>query len=117
MAFAGDQAVTYNPQLWTRLVADGIPIYVRPDRPEWFVPNTVGDRILQELAGIPVSDAIWEVRRFLDRLPDSPAVTYRGRAEHLTTDFLREVWFHITNRCNMACRHCLFVPIGIAEFL
>ena len=109
MAFAGGQVVTYNPQLWTRLVADGIPIYVRPDRPEWFVPNTAGDRILQDLADASDSDTTWEVRRFLERLPDSPAVAYRGRAEHLTTDSLREVWFHVTNRCNMACRHCLFV--------
>lgn len=109
MAFAGGQAVTFNPQLWTRLLADGIPIYVRPDRPEWFVPNTAGDQLLQDVAAISGSDATWEARRFLERLPDSPAVDYRGRAEHLTTDSLREVWFHVTNRCNMACRHCLFV--------
>lgn len=106
--------MTYNPQLWTRLVADGIPIYVHPDRPEWFVPNTAGDRILQDLRGVSDSDTAWEVRRFLERLPDSPTVAYQGRAEHLTTGSLREVWFHLTNRCNMACRHCLFVS-GPAE--
>jgi len=100
--------VAYDPKLWTRLVADGIPIYVRPDRPDWFVPNTAGDHILQDLAGGPIRDGTLHVQRFLDRLPDSPAPAYRGRAEHLTTDYLREVWFHVTNRCNMACRHCLF---------
>lgn len=101
--------MTFNPQQWTRLVGDGIPIYVRPDHPEWFVPNTAGDRILQDVAGISGSDTTWEIRRFLERLPDSPAVAYRGRAEHLTTDSLCEMWFHVTNRCNMTCRHCLFV--------
>jgi len=100
--------VVYDPKLWTRLVADDIPVYVRPDRPDWFVPNAAGDRILQDLAGGPIRDVALHAQRFLGRLPDSPATVYRGRAEHLATDYLREVWFHVTNRCNMACRHCLF---------
>ncbi len=38
-----------------------------------------------------------------------PAVDgeYRGRAAYLCPRRLRELWFHINNRCNFACRHCL----------
>jgi MoaA/NifB/PqqE/SkfB family radical SAM enzyme len=34
---------------------------------------------------------------------------FAGRtAGALGLDSLREVWFHVTNRCNLSCRHCLF---------
>ncbi|WP_232319787.1 hypothetical protein [Prosthecochloris sp. HL-130-GSB] len=26
----------------------------------------------------------------------------------LKLEHIRELWFHVTNRCNMACSHCLF---------
>ena len=38
--------------------------------------------------------------------PEEPA--YQSRAELLKMDSLKECWIHITNRCNMACRHCMF---------
>ena len=50
----------------------------------------------------------WQVKHFFQRLPDSAAQPYGGRAAFLKTDNLQEVWFHLTNRCNQACRHCLF---------
>jgi MoaA/NifB/PqqE/SkfB family radical SAM enzyme/SAM-dependent methyltransferase len=88
--------------------SDGTPIYVRPDKPDWFVPNTAGDRVLQQLgAGARGDDAI-QVERFLRRLPDEPPRAYRGRGDVLAADGLRELWLHVTNRCNLACQHCLF---------
>jgi 7,8-dihydro-6-hydroxymethylpterin dimethyltransferase len=100
--------MAFQPELWTRFIWRDLPVYVRGDRPDWFVPNEAGDRVLQEYAqtGLGLADAA--VQRFLARLPDGPPRAYAGRAEVLVTDHLRELWFHLTNRCNQACRHCLF---------
>jgi SAM-dependent methyltransferase len=32
---------------------------------------------------------------------------YEGRARYLRPGRLREVWFRVTDRCNLTCRHCL----------
>jgi len=91
---------------------DGVPVYVRPDRPDWFVPNIAGDEALCKLTDACCgngSPADPRTQRFLGRLPDTPPEPYAGRADVLTTDRLAEVWFHVTNRCNMSCSHCLFV--------
>ncbi|MGE4544827.1 MAG: DUF5714 domain-containing protein [Pedobacter sp.] len=93
---------------WQRLEWQGMPLYLRPDQPSWFVPNTSGDRVLcalQEDSSVP-SD--YAVQRFLQRLPVGAASDYPGRGHLLQTDTLRELWFHVTNRCNMSCRHCMF---------
>ena len=99
--------MAFDPKLWTRLEHDGTPIWVRPDKPDWFVPNREGDRWLCGLAedAAPPPDAAGQ--RFLRRLPDGETACYTGRAELLRTDHLRELWFHITNRCNLTCEHCL----------
>jgi MoaA/NifB/PqqE/SkfB family radical SAM enzyme/SAM-dependent methyltransferase len=93
---------------WERLVFEGMPVYVRADRPLWFVPNKSGDDILRRLAGHADASHDLAVQRFLERLPDDGPKGYRGRADLLTTEHLREFWFHITNRCDSACSHCLF---------
>jgi MoaA/NifB/PqqE/SkfB family radical SAM enzyme/SAM-dependent methyltransferase len=100
--------MAFNLDLWTRFEYNGIPIYIRGDKPDWFVPNSLGDKSLQQYAkgGVDLNDIL--VRRFLDRLPDDPVLPYNGRAEYLQTDYLRELWLHVTNRCNQACRPCLF---------
>ncbi len=100
--------MTFRSDLWTRFAFNGTPIYVRGDKPDWFVPNDAGDKVLQELAWSGPNGLDIQAQRFLARLPDEPGRSYGGRAQHLKTDHLREIWFHITNRCNQACRHCLF---------
>ncbi len=95
--------MAYNPQLWTRYEFEQLPIYIRSDRPTWFVPNFCGDQLLQDRAyDHPGRE------KFLQRLPDAPTHHYSGRAQSLQTDQLKELWFHITNRCNLSCHHCLF---------
>ncbi|MBM4287042.1 MAG: hypothetical protein FJ135_02630 [Deltaproteobacteria bacterium] len=100
--------MTFQPDLWTRFEFRGTPSYLRGDKPDWFVPNKAGDAILQEVSKKTDNCLDISAQRFLARLPDEPVRTYQGRAAHLNTDHLREVWFHITDRCNQACRHCLF---------
>jgi 7,8-dihydro-6-hydroxymethylpterin dimethyltransferase len=100
--------MAFQKELWTRFEFQGIPVHVRGDKPDWFVPNEAGDRILQELARSGANGLDIQARRFLARLPEEPVRPYAGRAAHLATEHLREIWFHITDRCNQACRHCLF---------
>jgi MoaA/NifB/PqqE/SkfB family radical SAM enzyme/SAM-dependent methyltransferase len=100
--------MTFRNELWSRFEFKGTPIYVRGDKPDWFVPNEAGDKVLQEPARSGPNGLDIQTQRFLARLPDEPGRSYGGRAQHLKTDHLRELWFHITNRCNQACRHCLF---------
>ena len=40
----------FDPALWTRLEQDGVPIWIRPDRPDWLVPNRSGDAVLSRLS-------------------------------------------------------------------
>jgi MoaA/NifB/PqqE/SkfB family radical SAM enzyme/SAM-dependent methyltransferase len=97
----------FQRDLWTRFESEGIPIYVRGDRPNWFVPTSAGDRVLTEWPASAVNGDL-PVRRFLERLPGEPALAYTGREQVLRLQHLREIWFHLTNRCNQACSHCLF---------
>ena len=41
-------------------------------------------------------------------MPRGDAAPYTGRAAHLKLDRLKECWFHVTNRCNLSCAHCMF---------
>ncbi len=98
----------YDPSRWVRLEYDGVPIYLRGDGPAWFVPNRAGDQMLTTCPaeGFPETD--FAAARFLGRLPDLPPRPYPGRSEVLPAAKIRELWFHVTQRCNLKCRHCLF---------
>jgi len=98
--------MAFDPRDWTRVSHDDTPIYLRPDAPDWFVPNAAGDAAIADaLAGrpLPCQQAL-----FLDRLPETPPTPYPGRGRCLGLDALKELWLHVTDRCNLACRHCLF---------
>lgn len=97
----------FNPSLWQRLTIEDTPIYIRKDKAEWFVPNKMGDQILRTADFSRVSRDV-HIRRFLERLPQSPMYDYQGRGQCLQKAQLKELWFHITNRCNLTCSHCLF---------
>ncbi len=99
----------YEPTAWTRLEFEDTPIYVRDCSPGWFVPNGSGDRLLSELTQ-DSSGKSGEVsaQRFMQRLPVGGKLEYSGSERRLDSTHLRELWFHLTNRCNLACRHCLF---------
>lgn len=96
--------MTFDPTRWTRLPAQDTAVWLCPDRPSWFVPTAAGDRLLQDTSCNSLENAA-----FLQRLPDPPADSYPGRTSLLPeTPTLRELWLHITDRCNLACSHCLF---------
>jgi len=101
-------AQTFDPSAWTRLEFEGIPVYVRDCDPCWFVPNAAGDRLLQRMMTGVSPNGDMSAARFLARLPDGGQADYPGRAKLLGEPCLRELWLHVTDRCNMACKQCLF---------
>ncbi|MEZ4484926.1 MAG: DUF5714 domain-containing protein [Syntrophotaleaceae bacterium] len=100
--------MTFDPQQWQRFEEGGVPIYVRADRPNWFVPSRSGDELLLQLKQGRASVAAPVESRFFQRLPADTFNAYPGRAELLGPPRLRELWFHLTNDCNLSCRHCMF---------
>ena len=100
------EQTNFNPSHWQRYEYAATPVYLHPQRPAWFVPDQNGDRLLQRIcADAATTDA---ERAFLQRLPDTEATPYPGRGALLHSSALRELWLHITDNCNLACRHCLF---------
>ncbi len=93
---------------WERLAYGTTPVYVSTFSANWFVPNDPGDELLRQLSEETCGNGTAEHLAFLSRLPDNPPSAYAGRSASLDLEHIRELWFHITNRCNMACTHCLF---------
>uniref|UniRef100_I2PWP4 Putative Fe-S oxidoreductase n=1 Tax=Desulfovibrio sp. U5L TaxID=596152 RepID=I2PWP4_9BACT len=98
--------MVFDAARWIRLVHDETPLYLRPEVPDWFVPNAAGDAVL--VGGGPQGALDLEAALFCDRLPDFPLAPYAGRQAALPLTSLEELWLHVTDRCNLACRHCLF---------
>ncbi|HSK10658.1 MAG TPA: radical SAM protein, partial [Vicinamibacterales bacterium] len=115
-----------SPRLqgWRRLEFEGTPIYVRPEEPDWLVPTPRADAILRDLiagrgrgeaaarygsAWGASEDLAWEdVHRTIERLPARAPRPRSPRAELRGLEGLRECWLHVSNRCNLACTHCMF---------
>lgn len=98
----------FDVAAWQRLDHPQGGLYICGDMPNWFVPNCAGDKILQKLMAGHDAGMTPEVQRFLQRLPSVQPTNYEGRFGSLATEHLSELWLHITNRCDLSCRHCLF---------
>jgi len=105
----------------------GYHLVVDPGAPNWLATNDDGAWVLRELrAGRSCDDIAYRYAKrhslslaralalvgpFADEVasfvhpPARPP--YRGRAAYLQTDRLKELWLHLTDRCNLSCRHCL----------
>lgn len=100
--------MSFDITRWKRFSISDTPIWLCPDRPAWFVPTTAGDRLLLGLDSETAQDDI-AAQTFLQRLPDPPLNAYKGRGALLAgKPTLNELWLHVTDRCNLACTHCLF---------
>jgi len=103
---------------WQRFACNGLPIYVNPRKPDWFVAGEKADILLRramaaDAASIchePVASGedVLDRAQIFSHLANSEAAAYRGRENYLKLSSLKECWFHLTNACNLACRHCLF---------
>ena len=109
---------------WIRFEQNGIGIYLQPEEPDWFVPNSRGDFILRRLLDGQIRDsvareyaerfemsedrALMQTMQIASRLDEAEPETYQGRSKYLSLEALRECWLHVTNRCNARCGHCMF---------
>lgn len=91
---------------WHRIEYEKTPIYIHPDGPDWFIPNSAADdrfiTVLKNHATPP------EIQNLIKRIRNPQETEYHSRAELLNLETLKECWIHITNRCNMTCGHCMF---------
>jgi len=93
---------------WQRFEQNGLPIYVDGRRPDWFVAGQRADLLLrQAMAELPGAAGLDPARLF-SLLAGPAAEPYPGRENFLHLAALKECWFHLTDQCNLACRHCLF---------
>ncbi len=107
---------------WQRLTWQGCPIYLHPVHPDWAVPGPEADRLLQALQNAdsldqaarrfpgeqPLAATRLSLERLWSQLDRGTTPPYQGRGAELQLTTLKECWFHLTNCCNLACRHCLF---------
>ena len=103
-----------NLNLWQRREFNGTPIYLQPETPLWLIPTQVGDEFIQMVQkGETIKngfDPLWmtRARQLLSQMTIPVPAPYLGRSALLALNRLEECWFHITDQCNLACRHCLF---------
>ena len=107
-----------------RLEHQKVPIYLNAELPDWCIPNKRSDTILHCLVkggslweaaqldcrsyGGSVSESLFQIETLLKRFEEARGKPYRGRSAYHTLTQLRECWFHLTNRCNLNCTHCMF---------
>jgi len=102
---SNEQAIIFDT--WHYLEFEGTAIYVNPARPDWLVPGPEALRLLEDRTDSP-AELLARLQLENQMALDSPAPGYTGRADHLRLTSLKECWFHLTSRCNLCCRHCLF---------
>ena len=106
---------------------DGYYLVLDPAAPNWLATDEDGAWIARRLragqardeisyryakrVGVSLRRGLELVGRFAEEAGEfaSPrnGPAYRGRASYLEPERLREVWLHVSDRCNLACRHCL----------
>ncbi|MBC2715454.1 MAG: methyltransferase domain-containing protein [Desulfobacteraceae bacterium] len=113
---------------WERLELRNKAVYIDPEAPNWVVPNQIGDKLLKQIRqSRSVEKAtnaylfsfngnknmgLIRAEQFISLFPDSKEDSYPGRGRLLKLNQLKECWLHITDRCNLSCRHCLFSCSG-----
>lgn len=81
-------------------------LYINPEVPDWFVLNSASEKVVHCSDDDPRSS--FEKKTILSQIEAQPFEEYRGRDNSLRPETLEELWLHITDRCNISCRHCLF---------
>ena len=113
---------------WERLKFEKNTVYIDPDAPNWVIPNKIGDELIQQIRkNRSLEDAtnaclfslkgnknlgLIRTKQFISLFPDSINTGYPGRDRLLVLEQLKECWLHITDHCNLSCRHCLFSCSG-----
>ncbi|MEA3468467.1 MAG: DUF5714 domain-containing protein [Thermodesulfobacteriota bacterium] len=91
---------------WQRLEWEGTILYVQPDIPDWIVVSEKADQLLSSEES---TFSVFYDRNLLESAFEmEPLQPYSGREHALSLKQLKECWFHVTDTCNLSCRHCLF---------
>lgn len=98
----------FQVDAWEKFQIEDLSVYISKQAPDWFVPNDRGAELLSGLNQEQGQPAPAGLEAFIRKLPPARPTNYSGRAAFLEKGPLRELWFHITNRCDLACSHCLF---------
>jgi len=109
---------------YQRIQKQNHPVYIHPLKPDWFVPSPRADYIIQNIQkemdpalylnkyckkfNLSKEVSLFDLNNLISRIDNSEAITYTGRKNHRQLESLKECWFHLTDRCNMACTHCMF---------
>ncbi|MBN1459780.1 MAG: methyltransferase domain-containing protein, partial [Armatimonadetes bacterium] len=105
----------------------GYFLVLDPAAPNWIATDADGAWLARQLhagrthdevayrfskrAGISLRRALEMTGSFAGEIgniiPSAHRPKYEGRHRYLRPHRLREVWLHVSDRCNLACRHCL----------
>ena len=119
--WGSSEKITLAGRDFVRFVISGTAIYIDPMTPYWFVPSAETDWMIRNLRHIKCDVSSLEgpegidagiarllsLRSFLSAVRGPEARHYSGRTVR-TVEKLNEMWLHITDDCNLKCRHCLF---------
>ncbi len=91
---------------WKRIEFENTPIYIRPDVPDWFVPNQATDSAFEKM--LREGKITHDINGLLHRIDGPVETDYQSRLDQLEMGGVTECWIHITNQCNLKCTHCMF---------
>jgi len=91
---------------WQRIALQDSVLLIQPEIPDWIVISPKAAAILE--AEQCSGEDCYTRNLLLNALAMESPTTYQGRASTLQTGDLKECWFHLTDNCNLSCRHCLF---------
>ena len=114
---------------YRRIIQNQVPIYIKSEQPDWFIPSPQADHFLcLYKQSDTLSQAIhtyrdlyqdenidYKVGQLLSHLSIKKTENYQGRIHYRSPDSLKECWFHLTNRCNMDCGYCMFENYRIKD--
>jgi MoaA/NifB/PqqE/SkfB family radical SAM enzyme/SAM-dependent methyltransferase len=98
--------ISTGKETWHRFELGGQVLYVQPDIPDWIVLSQEADKLLGSEKRDPTS--FYGQGLLENAFAVEPLQPYTGRATALSLGQLKECWFHLTDACNLSCRHCLF---------
>ena len=121
------ESMPHAPQeVICKKAAPDLYLLLDPDIPNWIIVNNIGREIVYLCNGKRTVDEIIEilcekyneqyeesvinVLAFVNQLKRKYFVQEKPRrppaALNKESDYLKEIWIHVTNRCNLRCIHC-----------
>ncbi len=91
---------------WQTICLENSTLLLQPDIPDWIVVSNKTAALFSLAKRSNKED--FSFRLLQHAMAKESATPYSGRYSHLNKPTLKECWFHLTDNCNLSCRHCLF---------